>query len=124
MPHPAEHSPVSRTLAPGEGEELADTLKALASANRLQLLLLLIEGERTVEELASAAGLGQSATSHHLRILRVLRLVQVRREGRHAHYSLHDHHIADLLAAVRHHHEHVHPATLEERSFARARAHA
>jgi len=39
----------------------------------------------------------------------VLRLVRARRAGRHVHYALHDHHIGDLLAAVRHHHEHVHP---------------
>jgi DNA-binding transcriptional ArsR family regulator len=85
-------------------------MKALGSPSRLRLLIELLDGERTVEDLADAAGLGASATSHHLRILRVLRLVKVRREGRHAHYSLHDHHIEDLLAAVRHHHEHVHPS--------------
>jgi DNA-binding transcriptional ArsR family regulator len=50
-----------------------------------------------------------SATSHHLRLLRSLRLVRARRDGRHVRYRLHDHHIADLLAAVRHHNEHVHP---------------
>jgi DNA-binding transcriptional ArsR family regulator len=62
-----------------------------------------------VERLAGAAGLSLSATSHHLRLLRSLRLVRARRDGRHVHYSLHDHHVADLLGAVRHHHEHVHP---------------
>lgn len=88
---------------------LAETLKALASPARLRLLVELVEGERTVEQLADAAGLTPSATSHHLRILRALRLVRVRRAGRHAHYALHDHHIAELLAAARHHHEHLYP---------------
>lgn len=50
-----------------------------------------------------------SAASHQLRILRSLRLVRVRRAGRHAFYALHDHHVGALLAAVRHHREHVHP---------------
>jgi len=109
MPHPAEHGPASRPLAHDEADELAQTLKALSSPARLRLLTELLEGERTVERLAGAAGLSVSATSHHLRILRALRLVRGRREGRHVHYALHDHHIGDLLAAVRHHHEHVHP---------------
>lgn len=84
-------------------------MRALGTPGRLQLLFALLPGEKTVEDLAVTAGLGQSATSHHLRLLRSLRMVSVRREGRHAFYSLHDHHIADLLAAVRHHQEHVHP---------------
>jgi hypothetical protein len=36
-------------------------------------------------------------------------LVLVRRVGRHAHYQLHDHHAAELLQAIRHHHGHVEP---------------
>jgi ArsR family transcriptional regulator, nickel/cobalt-responsive transcriptional repressor len=109
VPHPVEHRAASRALSGAEAEELAETLKALASPGRLRLLIELLEGERTVEQLARVADLTPSATSHHLRILRALRLVRVRRSGRHAHYALHDHHIADLLAAARHHHEHLYP---------------
>ena len=114
MPHPSEHDEPTRALGGAEAAELAETLKALASPGRLRLLTDLLGRERTVEELARAAGLSDSATSHHLRLLRSLRLVRARRSGRNVFYSLHDHHIADLLAAVRHHHEHVHPpAALE-----------
>lgn len=109
MPHPTEHGPPARPLDLLEAEDLAETLKALASSGRLRLLSELLAGERTVEELAHAAELSLSGTSHHLRLLRSLRLVRARRDGRHVHYALHDHHLADLLAAVRHHHEHVHP---------------
>ena len=109
MPHPEEHGTPSRPLDANEAEELTETLKALASPGRLRLLTELLAGERTVEELAAAAELSVSATSHHLRLLRSLRLARARRDGRHVRYRLHDHHIADLLAAVRHHHEHVHP---------------
>jgi DNA-binding transcriptional ArsR family regulator len=109
VPHSAEHEPPARSLAPDEAAELAETLKALASPSRLRLLVELLDRDRTVEQLAAAAGLGASATSHHLRILRALRLVRPRRDGRHVSYALHDHHIADLLAAVRHHHEHLYP---------------
>ena len=110
MPHPAEHTEPTRELAAAEAEELAETLKALASPGRLRVLTHLLAGERTVEQLAAAAGLSVSATSHHLRLLRTLRLVRARRSGRNVFYALYDHHVADLLAAVRHHHEHVHPA--------------
>jgi ArsR family transcriptional regulator, nickel/cobalt-responsive transcriptional repressor len=109
MPHPAEHTPAARRLGPDEAAELAETLKALASPARLRLLTELLAGERTVEALAAAGELSLSATSHHLRILRSLRLVRGRRDGRNVHYALHDHHMADLLEAIRHHHEHVHP---------------
>jgi len=114
MPHPAEHQEATRALGAPEAEDLAETLKALASPGRLRLLTHLLEGERTVEQLAAGAELSLSATSHHLRLLRSLRLVRARRSGRNVFYSLHDHHIADLLAAVRHHQEHVHPPAAVE----------
>src|SRR5215208_1444975 len=109
MPHASEHGAASRPLAAREAEELAETLKALASPGRLFVLTELLAGERTVEQLAAAAGLSVSATSHHLRLLRTLRLVRARRDGRHVFYALYDHHLIELLAAARHHHEHVHP---------------
>ncbi|MDQ3632066.1 MAG: metalloregulator ArsR/SmtB family transcription factor [Actinomycetota bacterium] len=109
MPHGSEHEAASRVLGAEEAQHLAETLKALASPSRLRTLAELLAGERTVEQLAAACGLSPSATSHNLRILRSLRLVRNRREGRHAYYALHDHHVAELLAAIRHHREHVNP---------------
>jgi DNA-binding transcriptional ArsR family regulator len=123
MPHPAEHG-ASRPLSDFEPEELAETLKALGSPGRVRLLVELLDGERRVEQLAEAARLSPSATSHHLRILRALRLVRVRRAGRHAHYALHDQHIADLLAAARHHHEHLYPPAPVDLPAPRARSRA
>src|SRR5215210_8182305 len=113
MPHASEHGSATRPLGAPEAEELAETLKALGSPGRLRLLTELLDGDRTVERLAAAAGLSLSATSHHLRLLRSLRLVRARRDGRHVYYALHDHHLADLLGAV-HHHEHVHPPAAVE----------
>ena len=110
MPHPFEHSSASRLLGAEEVHDLAETLKALASPGRLRLLAELVDGPRTVEQLAAAVELSPSATSHHLRLLRGLRLVRVARAGRHANYTLYDHHLPELLAAIRHHHEHVHPS--------------
>jgi ArsR family transcriptional regulator, nickel/cobalt-responsive transcriptional repressor len=109
MPHPSEHHPAGRALSVDEAEALAEAMRAFGAGSRLRLLWAMLGGERTVDDLSRATGLESSATSHQLRLLRHARLVAVRRSGRHAYYRLHDHHVAELLAAVRHHHEHVHP---------------
>src|SRR3954447_13141609 len=107
MPHPAEHRPADRPLGRDEAEHLAEAMRAFGSASRLRLLWALLERERTVEQLVATVAMEQSAVSHQLRLLRQQRLVAVRRDGRHAFYRLHDHHLPDLLAALRHHHEHA-----------------
>jgi DNA-binding transcriptional ArsR family regulator len=109
VPHPSEHAPVERVLGSAEAEALAEAMRAFGAGSRLRLLWAMLGRERTVEELVEATGLSPSASSHQLRLLRHARLVAVRREGRHAHYRLHDHHVADLLAAIRQHYEHVYP---------------
>ncbi len=109
MPHPSEHQDATRPLDYDEAEALAESMRAFATGSRLRLLWALLDGELTVEDLAARADLSQSAASHQLRLLRQGRLVRVRRNGRHAYYALHDHHMVDLLAALRHHHEHVNP---------------
>lgn len=77
------------------------------AASRVRVLYALLAEPLTVDELAASVEMESSAVSHQLRILRQLRFVVAEREGRHVRYRLHDHHIADLLAAVRHHHEHA-----------------
>jgi DNA-binding transcriptional ArsR family regulator len=109
MPRSAEHGAADRPLSTDEAETLAEAMRAFGAASRLRLLWAMLEGERTVEELSEATGLGPSAASQQLRLLRQGRLVTVRRTGRHAFYRLHDDHVADLLTAIRNHHEHVHP---------------
>jgi DNA-binding transcriptional ArsR family regulator len=107
VPHPSEHHDVARALEPNEPEELADIARLLGTASRLRLLFALIDGERTVDDLARACGMEQPAVSHQLRLLRQGRLVRVHRGGRHAYYRLHDHHVPELLTALRHHREHL-----------------
>jgi ArsR family transcriptional regulator, nickel/cobalt-responsive transcriptional repressor len=82
-------------------------MAAFATPSRLKLLFALIGVERTVEDLARATALGETVVSQQLRVLRLLRLVARRREGRHIRYRLFDDHVAELLAAVRHHGEHA-----------------
>ncbi len=77
--------------------ELAETFKAMSDPTRVKILYALEAAERAVSELSSLVGMSDSAISHHLRILRGLRLVKYRREGRMVYYSLDDDHISGLF---------------------------
>jgi DNA-binding transcriptional ArsR family regulator len=77
--------------------ELADVFGLLADAGRLRVLVALLGGEMCVCDLAAVARASESAVSHHLRLLRAHRVVQVRRSGRMAYYKLADAHVRLLL---------------------------
>jgi ArsR family transcriptional regulator len=83
---------------PGELERLAETFQVLASPTRLRLIEALTGGEMCVCDLAAVAGVSQSAVSHHLRVMRALRLVRFRKESRMAYYRLDDDHIGSVFA--------------------------
>ena len=68
--------------------ELARIPKALANPRRLELVDLLSQCERTVEELARLTTMSVANTSQHLQVLRAASLVTVRREGPWAYYAL------------------------------------
>jgi DNA-binding transcriptional ArsR family regulator len=114
VPHPLEHSAADRPLGSREAESLAETMRAFGTASRVRLLYELLRGVRSVEELASAVGMEANTVSQQLRVLRHLRLVSPARDGRHVRYRLHDDHIAALLTAIRHHHEHTQPGFAHE----------
>ncbi|HRO31471.1 MULTISPECIES: metalloregulator ArsR/SmtB family transcription factor [Micrococcaceae] len=82
-------------------DELARVGKALANGRRLELLDLLAQGERSVEHLATAAGLGLSTASAHLQVLRQAGLVTTRREGTRIHYGLAGQDVAALYERLR-----------------------
>lgn len=85
---------------------VADLFKALADPTRVRIISLLAHTELCVGDLCLVLGMSQPAISHQLRVLRNLRLVIARKEGRHVYYSLADEHIHDLfhqgLAHVEH----------------------
>ena len=107
MPRPEEHLSPDRPLADDEAQRLAERMAAFATASRLKLLYALVPGELAVDELATRAGLSPNAVSQQLRVLRHLRLVTARRDGRRVLYRLHDDHLIDLLGAIRHQLEHA-----------------
>jgi rhodanese-related sulfurtransferase len=75
----------------------AETAGALASPKRFELLDLLSQGERTVEALATEAGLSITNTSSHLKVLKGARLVDTRRKGRFIFYRLAGETVAALI---------------------------
>jgi DNA-binding transcriptional ArsR family regulator len=77
---------------------LAETFRALGDPNRLRLVHALSRAELCVCDLAAALGMSQSAVSHSLRVLRQLRLVRSRKDGKTIYYRLDDQHIGRLLA--------------------------
>jgi rhodanese-related sulfurtransferase len=81
--------------------EFAVLGKALASPHRLELLDLLAQGERSVEEVAAAAGLSVANASAHLQVLRRARLVEAERHGTRVHYRLAAPAVYDLWRALR-----------------------
>ena len=82
-------------------DRLAVVGKAFASATRLELIDLLSQGERTVESLATEAGLQTSTASAHLQVLKLANLVSTRREGTRIHYRLAGEDVAALYASLR-----------------------
>lgn len=82
-------------------EQYARVGKALAAPTRLELLDLLAQGERTVDSLAKAVGVGVSTASMHLQTLRRSGLVRTRREGTSIHYRLAGDDVAALYLGLR-----------------------
>jgi rhodanese-related sulfurtransferase/DNA-binding transcriptional ArsR family regulator len=82
-------------------EAFAASGKALGSGKRLELLDLLAQGERTVEALATAAGLNLTTASAHLQTLKQAGFVATRREGVRIHYRLAGDDVAQLFALLR-----------------------
>ena len=76
---------------------LAETFRALGDPTRASILFSLLEGEQCVCDLAAALGASESLVSHHLRLLRALRMVRARRDGKRVFYGLDDLHIAQLF---------------------------
>ncbi|MQM25561.1 ArsR/SmtB family transcription factor [Glycomyces albidus] len=101
MPEREEPAPADglHHVAPN-AEQLAaaaGVFALMADQTRLHLLWVLAEGEADVTALAAATGAARTAVSQHLAKLRLAGLVQARREGRRAVYSMTDGHLRRLV---------------------------
>ncbi len=95
-------------------EQFAAVGRVLGHPKRLELLDLLTQGPRSVEELAVATGLGMSTCSAHLQALRAAGLATARREGRRVYHSCAGDDVAVLWDRLRRvaqvHRPHTEPA--------------
>ena len=92
---------------PAIASRLAETFKVLGDPSRVRIVHALSLEELCTHDLASVLGMSESAVSHQLGLLRLLRLVRFRREGRIVYYSLDDEHIRQLFEdSLRHVKEH------------------
>ena len=78
-------------------ERIAELFKGFSDTTRVQILSMLVGGERCVNDIAQGIELSQSAVSHQLRILKQMHLVKYRREGKNVLYSLADDHVLTIL---------------------------
>jgi rhodanese-related sulfurtransferase len=82
-------------------DAFASAAQALGSGRRAEIVDVLAQGERSVDEVASEIGQSLANTSHHLRVLARAGLVRSRREGARIVYRLASERVAELWAAVR-----------------------
>lgn len=82
-------------------DAFGEVAKALANGRRAELIDVLAQGERHVEELAAEIGQSVANTSFHLRVLATTGLVTTRRDGTRIYYRLASERVADLWAALR-----------------------
>ena len=80
-----------------ELRDLADFFKVFGDTTRIRILCTLFQTEMCVCDLAQTLDMTQSAISHQLRILKQMKLVANRREGKTVFYSLADGHIKTIM---------------------------
>lgn len=86
--------------------ELADLFKALGDQTRIRIIHALLQSELCVHDLTEVLGMGQSAISHQLRLLRNMRIVKRRKVGKTVFYSLDDDHVEQLIVLTLQHLKH------------------
>ena len=87
--------------------EVAELFKALGDPTRIRIISLLAHTELCVGDLCMVLDMSQPAVSYQLRILRTLRIVRARKEGKHVFYTLDDDHVHQLYHQCVDHIQHV-----------------
>jgi DNA-binding transcriptional ArsR family regulator len=77
--------------------QMADIFKALSDPTRLKIVLSLLKQEHCVCDIAVICSQTDSAISHQLRILRTMKIVRNRREGKIIYYTIDDDHVVSLI---------------------------
>ena len=102
--HVEKVTSLKERLLPDETVQgLAELFKVMGDPTRAKIIYALSEEELCVCDLAAVLGMSVSAISHHLRLLRNLRLVKFRKEGRMVYYTLDDQHVISIFMEGRKH---------------------
>jgi DNA-binding transcriptional ArsR family regulator len=83
-----------------KAEQASRVLTAMANAKRLMVLCNLLEGEKSVGQLAGIVGLSAAALSQHLGKMRSLDLVATRRDGQTIYYRLASNEVREILETL------------------------
>jgi DNA-binding transcriptional ArsR family regulator len=86
-----------------KAQRMAEFFSLLGDTNRLRILSVLAQQELCVCDLAATLNMSESAVSHQLRMLKILRLVSYQKRGRKVFYRLLDHHVLELYQSVAEH---------------------
>jgi DNA-binding transcriptional ArsR family regulator len=89
-----------KVLDVDKAQRMAEFFSLLGDSNRLRILSVLAQQELCVCDLAAILDMSESAVSHQLRTLKVMRLVAYHKRGRKVYYRLLDHHVLDLYHSV------------------------
>lgn len=89
--------PLSAYIDERAAVHVAELFASLGDPTRVKIIAALLHGPMNVQALAGLAGISESGISHQMRLLRHMRLVSARKEGRQVFYSLDDDHVAALF---------------------------
>ncbi len=81
-------------------QQIAEILALMGEPSRLRILLLCYDQPYAVSEIAASLNLSLSLISHHLRLLRSMRILKTEKQGKQVIYSLHNEHICCILKDV------------------------
>jgi DNA-binding transcriptional ArsR family regulator len=95
---PKKVASVRKTMKPERTVQmLAETFRVLGDTTRVKIIFALSQQELCVCDLANLLEVTKSTVSHQLRVLRNMRLVKYRKDGKMVYYSLDDDHIKNLF---------------------------
>lgn len=78
-------------------QRLAQMFDCLGDINRLEIVVYLTDGEKSVTDIVNHLGMTQSAVSHQLRILKDARILKATKIGKAVYYSISDHHVETIV---------------------------
>ena len=84
-------------------DSMSELYKTFGDKTRIKILITLIDQELCVQNIFESLNMNQSAISHQLKILKNMKLIKSRRDGKQIYYSLADDHVKTILEIMYEH---------------------